>query len=884
MKKILKVLCCIFIVIMNMNLHFISAKENEKESALILDTKTSGSRSVVLELNKRYFKKEDQTFKGGIQAVDQVIQNNKPEVMDYVKEEDEDSYFYTFKITFDSLDDYKNKIKTIVPAENEIEIEYKFPQSPFATGVSLKENFSNRDLLKWLSDALEETKVCEYFSSYSDLKNIKVYYDGKDYDSYQEVSVSKLEHNDISKIKMNSIYQDDQFHKVARTIQVWMSEETYKKNTKEIEIYLKDSIPDGGSGAWSQEISDSFWSDKKEYVFTITFEANSVEEIVSKTNKVLHSDKSTLQLEETEGENPFRSYLRLTEEFDVSAFGDERRVEVENTVTVMDNCKIKNYNSYYSNENEHIVETSTYDSTAKFDFEISLGYELENIDISTQIEGKDKIKKSWIYTYKDDVPKVGAEQLKDYFSQFSGFETKLDERDQGVVLEVSITGTPDEINTLLSDVFGNGNHIVYSVSNEKMTGYQTTFSESIDYSVLYDLLGYQESTVYQLTQQKGEKVKIPEVYSNQLSKNDGNYKAVFYDEFQTGYEGSVVLAFGVVLMMSAYVLVLLVFLGGYHYFKKKWLRALHQADLNWIEGNKQYLRHLSKAGQAHLNQTFHYLSGIFIPGDVDHQIYHYFNGNKLWLALAVIMIFIWPFLVAVFTTLPLLIYCFPYASIGLVVVYLYSRNKKNQIAEQKIDEMVKSSLVNLKKSAMESLGLIDEMLILDTIAVTGPAFESSERKMDISHLKPYQAALLKLIQGLQYHEFMKGKKGSDQSIRFNFMRYSYIFFTEEQILYYTYDQNMYTGTYVVEESCEYFFRDVVVADSGFAEVKVQNGKKFTFERISFLNIIGKSNYHKKLSIEVNNDILEKQFIAMKKLIKEKKIQTKEDYENEYNEK
>ena len=110
MKKSLKIICCVLMIFMNLNFLMVSAKEDEIESSLVLETKTSGYRTVAVQIQERYFEK-DYGYKGGITAFENVLQSNLPENMQYEKLKKDDDYYYIFKITFQTIDEYEKKSK-----------------------------------------------------------------------------------------------------------------------------------------------------------------------------------------------------------------------------------------------------------------------------------------------------------------------------------------------------------------------------------------------------------------------------------------------------------------------------------------------------------------------------------------------------------------------------------------------------------------------------------------------------------------------------------------------------------------------------------------------------------------------------------------------------
>lgn len=880
MKKSLKIICCVLMIFMNLNFLMVSAKEDEIESSLVLETKTSGYRTVAVQIQERYFEK-DYGYKGGITAFENVLQSNLPENMQYEKLKKDDDYYYIFKITFQTIDEYEKKVKSIMGEEKEVKIEYKFPNSPFSTGLSLNESFSNRDLLNWLDEKLAEKGVCDYFHSYSNIKSIRVHYNGKTYDSYSDVYVNELKENNVSKIAISTDFKDDNLNEATQKIQFKMDDKTYKGNTKEIDKYLKESVPENGAGEWSEEEDTSFWSTKNYHVFTITFDVQNLDELKTKMDKVLHNNNTKLIKEEIAGDNPLTSYYKLTETYDVSSFGNEHNIEVTQAITVTNSLKIKTFDSYHTGEQR--VESQTYDATADFEYEIQQSYPIEKIITTTKVLSDEEIEKGWQFTYLKNTDKKGADLLKTYFEAMNGFHVEINEEDESVQVNVTLEGTIDEVSMALGNVFGSDNYIKMNKFDEKTTSYKTSFYEIMNYENFNTYLDYQGAYIYELIPQ--EKVKIDKESSmlNDFEFEDDLYKKSFNGLIEISYTGKVVLMGGVLLVTFSTLIVIVACILLYLVTKHRWLIKNDYHDVTFMEGNKLYASCVFNVVKNHLHNGILAFTNIWIPANVNRKIYLYFNGNILWLLIAACN-FIYVFFTVITQSRMLdfgkLKLCLG-AMCVFFIMYVISRLRQDEKTMVLIDEATKININDKMQEAMKLLGIQEEQFMLDTIMLTGPAVESAEVEKDIRMLKPYQQIISRIIDKFQYHEYLKARKGSDGKIRYNFVRYSFVFFTENQVMYYIFDQNLYTGKFVLQESNEYFYRDIIVADSGYQMKIIHDGRNTHQERISYLRIVGKSNVQKLLTINIETDELDQRFIAMKKLIKEQKQITKqEDLENE----
>lgn len=883
MKKIWKIICCI-ICLGSCFIAPLSAKD-DKSSTLHLETKESGTRSVVVQLYKDDVKKDSRRFKGGIDAIDQVVKATCPNVMTYVKEEDKDYYFYTFTITFTSLEDYKQKVATLLPQNEKIEIKYKFPESPFVEGVSLEESFDNGDLLEWLNKALKEQDICENANYNYTIKSLKVSYDGKNYDSYSHVDVKELKYHEISSVKINTQFHDDQNFSSTRIIEIFMPEKTYTENKKEITAYLEDSIPENGKGEWSQKEESSYFYSSKKRCFTISFEASNIEELLEKTKIAFHTKNGKATLSEGIGDNRFKTYSNFDEELDVSAFGSNSNnsVDVEYTITSPDFNTIKKQDSYYSGDRENqSVTVDAYSNVANFSFQIARAYTIVEASVSTKVIDDEHVQKQWLYYYQADEAKDGAEKLQQYFDEISGFKTEMKEENGQIVLVVSAEGTVKELNYLLDQAFGRDNAIYYQMMSKETTKYQMQFQESMNYDNFNQLISYSGNYRFELTGQKNEKITPLQNNQQNISEDHGTYSTDFISSFSFGYQGEILIVAGVLLIAISIIILVILSIGGYLLLAKRWIKREELQELSWKQQQLQFIKYCKLQIQNAANNAFSVLSGIFIPVTVHKEMYLYFNGNKAWILLAIICIVTDIIVNGTHMKIQALHILAPIVCIFCICFYFYSKLAKYPKLEQQYDTLLKKNLEQYKIIALTRLGLVEEQIMdIEPIVFWGPAVDIAEKRPDYRKDKILIRWLKKLVQSQQYHEYLSTKKGSDGVLRYNMIEYSYVFFTQDQILYYTFAQNVYKQVVLIEESHEYFYRDIIVADSGYQTTLVKNGFFYEKQHVSFLKITGRSGLEKRLFVKNSTQELEQKSIAMKQLIKEKKsVITQEELENE----
>ncbi len=107
----------------------------------------SGRRIMQLAVDEDSF---NNYFSGTAEDLKKLIAENCPPELAFAY--DESTFTYSFLLEFDSFEDYKAKVEAITGQERNIA--WEFPDSLWASGARIEEDFSSKDLLKWMSDAI----------------------------------------------------------------------------------------------------------------------------------------------------------------------------------------------------------------------------------------------------------------------------------------------------------------------------------------------------------------------------------------------------------------------------------------------------------------------------------------------------------------------------------------------------------------------------------------------------------------------------------------------------------------------------------------------------------------------------------------------------------
>ncbi|GAA2040813.1 hypothetical protein GCM10009720_21540 [Yaniella flava] len=142
----------------------------------------SGQRQFVLTMADS----DVETLSGGIEAATQTLEDHVPEVLNFdgIEQEDE-GYSATFTLTFDDVDDYRQKIAALLDAsevpESDRGMNIEVSEEQLVTDIVFEEDFYNDDLMGWASTALVEEDVVSGNSSvFTSSGTASVVFDGEE--------------------------------------------------------------------------------------------------------------------------------------------------------------------------------------------------------------------------------------------------------------------------------------------------------------------------------------------------------------------------------------------------------------------------------------------------------------------------------------------------------------------------------------------------------------------------------------------------------------------------------------------------------------------------------------------------------------------------------
>ena len=219
-------------------------------SVLDIQADESGTRTMSVTANKKTLQK---LFHNSNFSFQSFITANCPKNLEWNYVDTASAYELTFVLSFDSLDEYQEKIDALTGIEQFSSISR--PQVGVKTGFTLSEPDDVMAVFAWFTDALKErtglsdSKLLAYLSQQEN----ELIYNGRSYKSQNNALVCNAE--TILDAKRIDILTSLSLDKWNRTIYIIFPDEL-RDNASNVKSYLDAIVPDGIEAVWN---NDTTW-------------------------------------------------------------------------------------------------------------------------------------------------------------------------------------------------------------------------------------------------------------------------------------------------------------------------------------------------------------------------------------------------------------------------------------------------------------------------------------------------------------------------------------------------------------------------------------------------------------------------------------------------
>ena len=198
----------------------------------------SGERDMQMVFSSSTF---ESYFTGTIEDLNATISEKIPSSMTFDYAESDGTYYYVFRLAFDSPEDYLQKVNDITGTEHNLTL--SSPDGLWVNGFYVDEDFTSTDLLQWFSDALVEkghVSSGNIGSLFGD-GDTKVSYSGNSFSTGKRINVDKIEYLSISHVDvLTEICDIDSFN---REVNFYIPEASMNAKGTEISDYMSSVVP-----------------------------------------------------------------------------------------------------------------------------------------------------------------------------------------------------------------------------------------------------------------------------------------------------------------------------------------------------------------------------------------------------------------------------------------------------------------------------------------------------------------------------------------------------------------------------------------------------------------------------------------------------------------
>ena len=429
------------------------------ETQLGLESAEKGTRTMQVSFN---LKDNKDKIKGGSEALDASVRKHLPEGLEYGGIQSEgDKARATFTIPFSSVDEYRNKVASILKAagsKTEPTVTILNTEQGLVQGIQVKENFSSKELLDWVPEALVVDGVIEssnknsVFNSSGSETTVKFGEKEVKNSGGSTISAKDVQDRGFKAMVLELQEKDGGYsataYFVAKDI---MNSET----AAAIDAYLNQVKPEGSelkkglesSQATYMAPSASTSAAKEEVGRTLTFSASSLDDLNTKLKKLLGAGTTDLSYTREVKEESKTFYVRKTMKgvLDCSLLCSPEGNGLE--VILKDSSghsyQVDNTGNSGSSSSKSVLHLSRY---------LSQQVAMKGMKVATSLGLDGSMEARFLYSFPSSDVAGAEEALKNAFAGGSNDETEVRQDGDATIVSVKVRGKDqNEFNQRLNE-------------------------------------------------------------------------------------------------------------------------------------------------------------------------------------------------------------------------------------------------------------------------------------------------------------------------------------------------------------------------------------------------------------------------------------------------
>lgn len=417
------------------------------ETQLGLESAEKGTRTMQVSFN---LKDNKDKIKGGSEALDASVRKHLPEGLEYGGIQSEgDKARATFTIPFSSVDEYRNKVASILKAagsKTEPTVTILNTEQGLVQGIQVKENFSSKELLDWVPEALVVDGVIEssnknsVFNSSGSETTVKFGEKEVKNSGGSTISAKDVQDRGFKAMVLELQEKDGGYSATASFVaKDIMNSET----AAAIDAYLNQVKPEGSelkkglesSQATYMAPSASTSAAKEEVGRTLTFSASSLDDLNTKLKKLLGAGTTDLSYTREVKEESKTFYVRKTMKgvLDCSLLCSPEGNGLE--VILKDSSghsyQVDNTGNSGSSSSKSVLHLSRY---------LSQQVAMKGMKVATSLGLDGSMEARFLYSFPSSDVAGAEEALKNAFAGGSNDETEVRQDSDSTIVSVKVRG------------------------------------------------------------------------------------------------------------------------------------------------------------------------------------------------------------------------------------------------------------------------------------------------------------------------------------------------------------------------------------------------------------------------------------------------------------
>ena len=437
----------------------LSACSAKIETQLGLESAEKGTRTILVSFN---LKDNKDKIKGGSEALDASVRKHLPEGLEYEGIQSEgDKARATFKVSFSSVDEYHSKVTSLLKASgSDIKPQISIVNSDqgLVQGIQVKENFSSKELLDWVPEALVVDGVIEssnknsVFNSSGSETTVKFGEKEVKNSGGSTISAKDVQDRGFKAMVLELQEKDGGYSATASFVaKDIMNSET----AAAIDAYLNQVKPEGSelkkglesSQATYMAPSASTSAAKEEVGRTLTFSASSLDDLNTKLKKLLGAGTTDLSYTREVKEESKTFYVRKTMKgvLDCSLLCSPEGNGLE--VILKDSSghsyQVDNTGNSGSSSSKSVLHLSRY---------LSQQVAMKGMKVATSLGLDGSMEARFLYSFPSSDVAGAEEALKNAFAGGSNDETEVRQDGDATIVSVKVRGKDqNEFNQRLNE-------------------------------------------------------------------------------------------------------------------------------------------------------------------------------------------------------------------------------------------------------------------------------------------------------------------------------------------------------------------------------------------------------------------------------------------------